>query len=131
MEGVEAGGTEILCKKLGLVRTATGIFFLIKFYGTVHSFNDTHELFDEIPEPNVISWNTVIATCASKGNVELGFILYRGKLLDLPVLLPHSQGNGTLMTWRAFFSDLFDKALKVKQREGKHWPINWTKHLWD
>lgn len=47
------------------------------------------------------------------------------------VLLPHSQGNGTLMTWRAFFSDLFDKALKVKQREGKHWPINWTKHLWD
>ncbi|CAK8539487.1 unnamed protein product [Lathyrus sativus] len=33
-----------------LVRTAT-----------VHSFNDAHNLLDEIPEPNVVSWNTLIS----------------------------------------------------------------------
>ncbi|CAK8539488.1 unnamed protein product [Lathyrus sativus] len=70
-----------------LVRTATGIFChkfgqqlhsyairsgyhysniyvstsLIKFYVTVHSFNDAHNLLDEIPEPNVVSWNTLIS----------------------------------------------------------------------
>lgn len=33
----------------------------------------------------------LIAACANNGDVELGFILYRSKLLDLPVLLLHLQ----------------------------------------
>ncbi|KAK7307782.1 hypothetical protein VNO77_41144 [Canavalia gladiata] len=34
---------------------------LIKFYVRMHSFMDAHTLFVEIPQPNVVSWNTLIS----------------------------------------------------------------------
>lgn len=34
---------------------------LIKFYSRMHSFSDAHALFDEISEPNVVTWNTMIS----------------------------------------------------------------------
>ncbi|KAK7406265.1 hypothetical protein VNO78_07888 [Psophocarpus tetragonolobus] len=34
---------------------------LVKFYVRMHSFSDAHKLFVEIPEPNVVTWNTFIS----------------------------------------------------------------------
>ncbi|XP_027362611.1 putative pentatricopeptide repeat-containing protein At5g47460 [Abrus precatorius] len=41
---------------------------LIKFYVTMHSFNDAHALFVEIPQPNVVSWNTLISGYVHAGH---------------------------------------------------------------
>ncbi|XP_057449821.1 putative pentatricopeptide repeat-containing protein At5g47460 [Lotus japonicus] len=34
---------------------------LIRFYVSMHSFSDAHTLFVENPQPNVVSWNTLIS----------------------------------------------------------------------
>lgn len=34
---------------------------LVKFYVRMRSFSDAHSLFDEISEPNVVTWNTMIS----------------------------------------------------------------------
>ncbi|GMH09536.1 hypothetical protein Nepgr_011377 [Nepenthes gracilis] len=40
---------------------------LVSFYGKLVSFNDAHKLFDEIPQRNVVSWNTMISGYVHSG----------------------------------------------------------------
>ncbi|WJX60465.1 hypothetical protein P8452_45669 [Trifolium repens] len=56
---------------------------LIKFYVKMHSFTHAHNLFVEIPQPNVVSWNTLIS-----GYVQAA--LYP-KALSLFIKLERSQ----------------------------------------
>ncbi|KAI9076555.1 hypothetical protein K1719_041541 [Acacia pycnantha] len=40
---------------------------IIRFYVGMQSLTDAHKLFDEIPQPNVVSWNTLISGYAHSG----------------------------------------------------------------
>ncbi|KMT12511.1 hypothetical protein BVRB_5g104380 [Beta vulgaris subsp. vulgaris] len=42
---------------------------LVSFYAKVVSLDDAHKLFDEIPQPNVVSWNAVISGYLHSGNL--------------------------------------------------------------
>lgn len=56
---------------------------LLSFYVEVGSLDDAHNLFDEIPEPNLVSWNTLISGYVRSGN--------HTKALDLFILLDRSE----------------------------------------
>uniref|UniRef100_A0A2P2QLA4 Putative pentatricopeptide repeat-containing protein At5g47460 n=1 Tax=Rhizophora mucronata TaxID=61149 RepID=A0A2P2QLA4_RHIMU len=40
---------------------------LVRFYGVMGSMNDAHKLFVEIPQPSVVSWNTLISGYVRSG----------------------------------------------------------------
>ncbi|XP_028798586.1 putative pentatricopeptide repeat-containing protein At5g47460 [Neltuma alba] len=51
----------------GYLSDANASAALIRFYVGMQSIGDAHRLFDEIPQPNVISWNTMISGYAHSG----------------------------------------------------------------
>ncbi|XP_057838578.2 putative pentatricopeptide repeat-containing protein At3g13770, mitochondrial [Cryptomeria japonica] len=49
---------------------------LITIYGKCGSLLDAHEVFDEMPELNVISWTAMISACASSEEAETALGLF-------------------------------------------------------
>ncbi|WCJ25842.1 Pentatricopeptide repeat (PPR) superfamily protein [Euphorbia peplus] len=49
---------------------------LIRYYTVAGSINDAHNLFDEIPQPNVISWNTLISAYLRSGQFSKSLHLF-------------------------------------------------------
>ncbi|XP_012574469.1 putative pentatricopeptide repeat-containing protein At5g47460 [Cicer arietinum] len=49
---------------------------LIKFYVTIHFLTHAHNLFVEIPQPNVVSWNTLISGYVQAGKFQKALSLF-------------------------------------------------------
>ncbi|XP_065857865.1 putative pentatricopeptide repeat-containing protein At5g47460 [Euphorbia lathyris] len=62
--------------KSGFVSNAFVSAALIRFYTIEGSINDAHKLFVEIPQPNVISWNTLISAYLRSGKFRKSLELF-------------------------------------------------------
>ncbi|KAL2902954.1 hypothetical protein RDABS01_028036 [Bienertia sinuspersici] len=49
---------------------------LLSFYAKVVSLVDAHQLFDEMPQPNIVSWNTLISGYVHSGNLWKALSLF-------------------------------------------------------
>ncbi|KAK9743033.1 hypothetical protein RND81_03G212600 [Saponaria officinalis] len=71
-------------------------------YAKCGEFRDVHQLFDEMPERNIVSWNTVI--CGMVSRVELGFCYFRRMLMEM--VSPDSTTMNALLRSCGGFSDV-------------------------
>ncbi|KAF3793079.1 Pentatricopeptide repeat-containing protein [Nymphaea thermarum] len=55
---------------------------LIRFHASFHSIDDAKHIFGEMPERDLVSWNSIISVCVSVGEVELAHQL----LNEIPML---------------------------------------------
>ncbi|XP_010530057.1 PREDICTED: putative pentatricopeptide repeat-containing protein At5g47460 [Tarenaya hassleriana] len=72
-----------LCRQLhgyltkhGFASDTTVSNSLVRCYKKTDSLGDAHKLFYEIPDPNVISWNSIISGCVQSGRFEEGIGLF-------------------------------------------------------
>ncbi|XP_019087152.1 PREDICTED: putative pentatricopeptide repeat-containing protein At5g47460 [Camelina sativa] len=49
---------------------------LMRFYKTSDSLEDAHKVFDEMPEPDVISWNSLVSGYVQSGRFQEGLSLF-------------------------------------------------------
>lgn len=49
---------------------------LMRFYKTSDSLVDAHKLFDEMPDPDVISWNSLVSGYVQSGRFQEGLFLF-------------------------------------------------------
>ncbi|KAG7532337.1 Pentatricopeptide repeat [Arabidopsis thaliana x Arabidopsis arenosa] len=49
---------------------------LMRFYKTSDSLEDAHKLFDEMPDPDVISWNSLVSGYVQSGRFQEGLCLF-------------------------------------------------------
>ena len=49
---------------------------LVSFYSKIVSMNDAHKLFDEMPRPNIVSWNTMISGYVHSGKLWKSLSLF-------------------------------------------------------
>ncbi|VVB08256.1 unnamed protein product [Arabis nemorensis] len=49
---------------------------LMRFYKTSDSLEDAHKVFDEMPDPDVISWNSLVSGYAQSGRFQEGLCLF-------------------------------------------------------
>ena len=49
---------------------------LMRFYKTSDSLEDAHRLFDEMPDPDVISWNSLVSGYVQSGRLQEGLCLF-------------------------------------------------------
>ncbi|RID75977.1 hypothetical protein BRARA_B02985 [Brassica rapa] len=49
---------------------------LMRFYKTSDSLGDAHKLFDEMPDPDVISWNSLVSGYVQSGRLQEGLCLF-------------------------------------------------------
>ncbi|KAK7393014.1 hypothetical protein VNO78_21464 [Psophocarpus tetragonolobus] len=51
---------------------------MIRFYGDIGEVQNAHKLFDEIPEPSLVSWTSLVSCYVHVGQHEMGLSLFRG-----------------------------------------------------
>ncbi|KAL2964965.1 hypothetical protein AAZX31_16G033600 [Glycine max] len=51
---------------------------MIRFYGDIGQVQNAHKLFDEIPQPSLVSWTSLISCYVHVGKHEMGLSLFRG-----------------------------------------------------
>ncbi|CAJ1978422.1 unnamed protein product [Sphenostylis stenocarpa] len=51
---------------------------MIRFYGDIGEVQNAHKLFDEIPQPSLVSWTSLVSCYVHVGRHEMGLSLFRG-----------------------------------------------------
>ncbi|GAB2274176.1 hypothetical protein Dimus_008944 [Dionaea muscipula] len=81
--GLVSHGQQLHCFALrsGFVSNVFVSTALVGFYVRLVSCDDAHKLFDDIPQPNVVTWNTMISGYLHSGQVlnALGFFIKLNK----------------------------------------------------
>lgn len=62
----------------GLVSDSIAGAALVNSYSKLNLVNDAHQVFDEMPERDLVSWNTMIMCCSYGGNAHKGLELFHG-----------------------------------------------------
>ncbi|XP_076920712.1 putative pentatricopeptide repeat-containing protein At5g47460 [Bidens hawaiensis] len=76
--GLYNHGLQLHCYVLKSELTANGFISsaLINFYVKMDLVKDAHQLFDEIPEPGLVAWNTLISGYVRSGKFRRGLSLF-------------------------------------------------------
>ncbi|KAK7317500.1 hypothetical protein RJT34_01795 [Clitoria ternatea] len=51
---------------------------MVRFYGDIGELENAHKLFDEIPQPSLVSWTSLVSCYVHVGQHEIGLSLFRG-----------------------------------------------------
>ncbi|KAF2313088.1 hypothetical protein GH714_009193 [Hevea brasiliensis] len=76
-------GFDSYCRQLHTYILKSGFFTnvfvstaLLRFYSITESIIDADKAFDEIPQPNAVSWNTLISACVHSGQFGKAMYLF-------------------------------------------------------
>ncbi|KGN47194.1 pentatricopeptide repeat-containing protein At4g15720 [Cucumis sativus] len=77
--------THSIALKLGFLNNTVNVNHLINCYVRFRSIATAHQLFDEMPNPNVVSWTSLMAGYVDNGQPSTALFLF-GEMLRSPVV---------------------------------------------
>eukprot|EP01018_Ginkgo_biloba_P019613 Gb_41545 [translate_table: standard] len=123
---------------------------LVDMYVKCGRIEDAHQVFDRMPERNVVSWNTMIAGYAQNGHVDKAYELFekmferdvvswttiitgyaQNGCVDKAMKLFDTMPERDLVSWNAMIAGYakngrMDEALKLFQRMPERNVVSWT-----
>ncbi|CAL5415651.1 unnamed protein product [Camellia sinensis] len=101
---VSLTSTHTHVQKFGFLNDTFTINHLINGYIRVRKIEEAHQLFDEMPEPNVVSWTSLMAGYIGMGQPKIALLLFGSMALSL--VLPNAFTFATVVNACSILSDL-------------------------